>query len=225
MFAPFEHGRIFSKIIIAWILCSRGNACPTKPPKPAMEVPKTTPSPTPEVQQKDIKTIPVGGKGFYWIGGRTRDWKHWPQARDWCKSRGGNLATHLTEHQMEKIVSHLPRWAPIVWVGAHMRKTTGESDWKESYKWVKPSYAGGHGPSRSISGTDGLWRYNSPKGDQCMAMERWARRKDGKGGPAYRDFMCNSLRFSFICEGICTWCRSKGSNITDPSSTETAFLY
>jgi len=225
MFATFEHGRILSKIIIAWILCSRGNACTTKPtPPPALEVPTTTLSPGPDVQQEDIKTIQVGGEWFYWIGGRRRDKKSWPKARDWCKRKGkrGDLATHLTEHQMEKIFTHLPSWASHVWVGARMHKSVPQQDFKDSYKWVEPSYS--HPWPYSISGTDGLWRYTSPEGYQCMAMERVSLRKDGERGPAYRDFKCNYV-FSFICEGICTWCRRRGGNITDASSTETSLLH
>jgi len=136
---------------------------------------------------------------FFYSGDRYDQWgrKTWKDAREDCKRRGGDLATHLTEQDLNFIFSKvipINYYPKTAWVGARMNGV------KSSFEWMDGD---------RISNDDGLWHKDYPRPlDQypgslsydCMYITRYKKyRKDGTYGYPYMAYKCASYT-PYLCE-------------------------
>jgi len=132
---------------------------------------------------------------FVFIGEYERDQKKWDDAREECKRRGGDLATHLTEYELYYVYGHIFRGKKIVaWIGGRMNARATESNFTESFEWVDGD---------RVSADDGNWDRDEPdRPDRhCMCIYNGPYiRKDGTSGPTYVTAGCSGANFGFLCE-------------------------
>jgi len=132
---------------------------------------------------------------FVFIGEYERDRKRWDDAREECKRRGGDLATHLTEKDLYYVYGkYIAGNTVSAWVGGHMNARATESNFKESFEWVDGD---------RISADDGNWKSDEPTGLdwKCMYIYKGpSTRKDGTSGPTYVSGGCSGSSTGFLCE-------------------------
>jgi len=119
---------------------------------------------------------------------------NWDAARAECKSRGSDLATHLTKEDVDYVFSKvIPSGMYSVWTGGRMNARATEANFESSFEWLD-----GH----RISVDDGLWRENEPDflSQKCMYIHRGPfTRKDGTRGPAFQTARCSDQTFA-LCQ-------------------------
>jgi len=122
------------------------------------------------------------------------DTMNWDAARAECKSRGSDLATHLTKEDLDFVFSKvIPSGNLCVWIGGRMNARATEANFESSFEWLD-----GH----RISVDDGLWRENEPDflSQKCMYIHRGPfTRKDGTRGPAFQTARCSDQTFA-LCQ-------------------------
>jgi len=82
-----------------------------------------------------------GGKGkLVFFGERDCDTRSWLAARAECQTRGGDLATHLNEQEVDYVFRELiqPHMVHLgsLWIGGRMNKRATEANFKSSYEWL-----------------------------------------------------------------------------------------
>jgi len=141
-----------------------------------------------------IRTTQYREKKFVYIGDDA-DRKNWADAREDCKRRGGDLATHLTEEDLNYVRSELMPKYPVFdpFIGG---RAMSQSNIASSFEWLNGD---------SISADDGLWKvsaFDSLRADWtwCMVIDTDKNlRKDGKKGPSYGKGYCLHLH-TYLCE-------------------------
>jgi len=133
--------------------------------------------------------------------------KNWDDAREDCKRRGGELATHLSKPDLDFIFSKVittnfvkqdrfRSWAGV-WVGGRMYDGASQGNFKQSFRWVA-------GRNKRISHDDGLWVTGAPIAldMKCMSILRNIspqKTKSGTKGPAYSTYRCDYNK-PYLCE-------------------------
>jgi len=133
--------------------------------------------------------------------------KNWDDAREDCKRRGGELATHLDKRALDFVFSKVittnfvkqdrfRSWAGV-WVGGQMYHGASQGNFKQSFRWVA-------GRNKRISHDDGLWVTGAPIAldMKCMSILRNIspqKTKSGTKGPAYSTYRCDYSK-PYLCE-------------------------
>jgi len=125
--------------------------------------------------------------------------KNWDDARAECKRSGGDLATDLSEEEMQSVYSQLLYFSDtakrIIWIGGRMNSGATSANWRSSFEWVD----GGR-----ISADDGNWEKDEPSNQswKCMTLGgiRGKKRKDGRKGRYYDTYNCSKYTLPFLCQ-------------------------
>jgi len=143
-----------------------------------------------------IRTTQYREKKFVYIGDDA-DRKNWTDAREDCKRRGGDLATHLTEEDMNFVRSELmPKDSAVYHSPFIGGRAQSQTNIKSSFEWLNGD---------SIPADYGLWgdrAFGSLRADWkwCMVIDTDKNlRKDGKKGPHYGKGPCHHLH-EYLCE-------------------------
>lgn len=132
-------------------------------------------------------------------------WKGWRDAREECKRRGGDLATHLTKEDLDFLFSTvIPEevdYGYHIWIGGILKgEQATESNYRELFEWVDGD---------RISADDGLWSIDKPgtyrdtyvPGAWCMAIYRGKpQRRDQSSVPAFENVVCDLESPFSLCE-------------------------
>jgi len=124
--------------------------------------------------------------------------KSWEDARTYCKSKGGDLASHLDKRDLEFIFSKaIPDGVSLhARVGGHMNtQANAESNLAESWEWVD---------GVKIPSDDGNWqsgyKHRLSLNFRCLYVHRGPfERQDGTKGPAFMINGCES-KSTYLCE-------------------------
>jgi len=140
--------------------------------------------------QTTAEPYSTGRKFLYGIG------KTWDDARTFCKSKGGDLAAHLSKQDLAFIFSEvIPSDVLHARIGGHLNAQATESNLAESWEWVDGD---------KIPADDGLWPVFKEQflslNHQCLYIHRFPdKRQDGTKGPSYMTNQCESEN-PFLCE-------------------------
>jgi len=124
--------------------------------------------------------------------------KSWEDARTYCKSKGGDLASHLDKRDLDYIFSKvIPAKKGNAKVGGHMnaqQKNAESTNLAEIWEWVD----GAKIPSDDENWQRG-YKYRLSLSYQCLYIDRERHRQDGTLGPAFMTNECDSEN-AYLCE-------------------------
>jgi len=141
-------------------------------------------------------------RAFLFMGeGKTdADYKKWEDAREMCKIKGGDLATHLTNEVLEFVFSK-SRYPYNYkgWIGGRMNPRATQSNFTTSFEWLN-----GDRVNNGLweSGTS-MWQTGEPYNFEfkCMYITRSRRRrKDSTDGFPYLTAHCEKSMLPYLCE-------------------------
>jgi len=120
----------------------------------------------------------------------------WEDARAQCKRRGGDLATHLTEKEMNDAFSKADDDVYLLWVGGRMNPRAMQLDFWSRFEWLNGD---------RISSDNKLWdsRFQDyGPSYKCMYIHNRSTRIDGTEGPMYGAWKCvtGQVPMQSLCE-------------------------